>query len=392
MVGLLEDLGGAITKTGLPSAWPVAAKPCDYCKSAAAMLFCRVDSAFLCMDCDCKIHVITPNKLGHERVWMCEVCEQAPASFTCKADAAALCVTCDRDIHSANPLSRRHERIPVVPFYDTAESVVRTTASTLLAPVSDNNSTKQVPCLGQGNLPDSWIFPDQISSKFAPETPDLKSVEFLLSQSDQLLGFDFPISNENQFNPGSDSVVPVQAIDLSLPPKFVENSAKNTFEIDFTRSNINSFNNSFTAPSLMHSVSSSSMDVGVVPDGSSISETSYSFGLSMNSSVDFSGTAASGGRRGGGNYQSSQVSGVDRKARVLRYIEKRKNRKFEKTIRYASRKAYAETRPRIKGRFAKRTEVEVDVDVNGEIDQLFASASSGFSITDSRYGVVPTFQ
>ncbi|KAK3234181.1 hypothetical protein CYMTET_55555 [Cymbomonas tetramitiformis] len=43
-----------------------------------------------------------------------------------------------------------------------------------------------------------------------------------------------------------------------------------------------------------------------------------------------------------------------REARLLRYKEKRKNRKFEKTIRYAARAAYAESRPRVKGRFAKR--------------------------------------
>ncbi|KAG0479623.1 hypothetical protein HPP92_010481 [Vanilla planifolia] len=42
---------------------------------------------------------------------------------------------------------------------------------------------------------------------------------------------------------------------------------------------------------------------------------------------------------------------MDREARVMRYREKRKNRRFEKTIRYASRKAYAEIRPRIKGRY-----------------------------------------
>ncbi|GJN27158.1 hypothetical protein PR202_gb15154 [Eleusine coracana subsp. coracana] len=46
--------------------------------------------------------------------------------------------------------------------------------------------------------------------------------------------------------------------------------------------------------------------------------------------------------------------GREREARLMRYREKRKSRRFEKTIRYASRKAYAETRPRIKGRFAKR--------------------------------------
>ena len=41
----------------------------------------------------------------------------------------------------------------------------------------------------------------------------------------------------------------------------------------------------------------------------------------------------------------------------LRYREKRKRRTFEKTIRYQSRKAYAEVRPRIKGRFATKEEV-----------------------------------
>lgn len=49
---------------------------------------------------------------------------------------------------------------------------------------------------------------------------------------------------------------------------------------------------------------------------------------------------------------------LSRAERVARYREKRKNRRFEKTIRYASRKAYAEVRPRIKGRFAKKEEVE----------------------------------
>lgn len=76
-----------------------------------------------------------------------------------------------------------------------------------------------------------------------------------------------------------------------------------------------------------------------------------------------------------------QLSPVDREARVLRYREKKKTRKFEKTIRYASRKAYAETRPRIKGQFAKRAYVEV------EADQIFSNTL----MTKTRYGIVPSF-
>ncbi|CAN7034965.1 unnamed protein product [Brassica oleracea var. botrytis] len=51
---------------------------------------------------------------------------------------------------------------------------------------------------------------------------------------------------------------------------------------------------------------------------------------------------------------TQMLSPMDRKAtRVMRYREKKKTRKFEKRIRYASRKEYAEKRPRIKGRFER---------------------------------------
>lgn len=58
--------------------------------------------------------------------------------------------------------------------------------------------------------------------------------------------------------------------------------------------------------------------------------------------------------------QTMMMMGGDnltRQQRVARYLEKKKRRTFQKTIRYASRKAYAEVRPRIKGRFATREEV-----------------------------------
>ncbi len=47
---------------------------------------------------------------------------------------------------------------------------------------------------------------------------------------------------------------------------------------------------------------------------------------------------------------------LTRLERVARYREKRARRNFKKTIRYQSRKAYAEIRPRIKGRFVSPEE------------------------------------
>lgn len=104
----------------------------------------------------------------------------------------------------------------------------------------------------------------------------------------------------------------------------------------------------------------SSTDAGVVPDAMAMAEVSN----------PYAGRGA------------SAVLGQEREARLMRYREKRKNRKFEKTIRYASRKAYAETRPRIKGRFAKRTEVEA------EVDRFYSTAAL---MVDHGYGVVPSF-
>ncbi|CAK9163354.1 unnamed protein product [Ilex paraguariensis] len=414
----MRETGGA-TRKYFPSGWSVAAKPCDYCKSAAALLFCRTDSAFMCMGCDAEVHGsnTTVARSDHARVWLCEVCEEAPATVTCKADAAALCVTCDRDIHSANPLARRHERLPVVPFYETAESVVKSTAAALLAPgdddvskttmtivsdnrsCSDNSNHTDVTDTGRyitetktGGLTieEPWILSNPVTSKLQEDGPDLKAIEFLLSDSDHFLDLEYPASTNMGFEQiqapyhgsGADSIVPVQSIKLPVPEKVIvpgqviDLSPENHFEIDFTISKLNSYKNSYAAQSLSHSVSSSSLDVGVVPDGSSMSDISYPFGQQICSSYELNGSVNTS--------QASQLVGMDREARVMRYREKRKNRKFEKTIRYASRKAYAETRPRIKGRFAKRIEVD------SEMDRKFSSEGSDF-VVDGGYGVVPSF-
>lgn len=49
------------------------------------------------------------------------------------------------------------------------------------------------------------------------------------------------------------------------------------------------------------------------------------------------------------------ISNGEREARVSRYREKRRTRLFSKKIRYQVRKLNAEKRPRMKGRFVKRT-------------------------------------
>ena len=100
------------------------------------------------------------------------------------------------------------------------------------------------------------------------------------------------------------------------------------------------------------------------------------------------------------------AAAAEREARVQRYREKRKNRRFHKTIRYASRKAYAEARPRIKGRFVKRAAgtsssssgagtPDDGNDATRAAAKFWLSfsddARDGFYVDAGAYGVVPSF-
>nr|GEY22862.1 zinc finger protein CONSTANS-LIKE 5 [Tanacetum cinerariifolium] len=343
---MVENTGGADTKC-VSSGWTAIVKLCDSCKSTSAILFCRTDKLFLCIACDLKIH----GQTKHERVWMCEVCEQAAASVTCKADAAALCVTCDRDIHSVNPLASRHERVPVVSFYDSAEDVVsfaNLTAQNLTQPIGSD-----VTCDVTAS----------IHVQYPLDVPQVmvKSADLC---SDRLFDFGFAIPSHVLFEPEfRDRDVPIQTTTgsvMAIPPLGppIQTVAPRTHNVEFT--------SSVTNQSHSLSVSSSSnIDAGTASEQSSIVDVSYPLVLPAINN-------------------EKKLSAADREARVLRYKEKRKNRKYDKKIRYASRKAYAETRPRIKGRFVKQMESTMELDV----DPWLLTAECGGEV---EYSVVPSF-
>lgn len=205
-----------------------SSRPCDSCRSAAATLFCRADAAFLCGECDVKIH--TANKLAsrHERVWLCQVCEQSPAHVTCKADAAALCVTCDRDIHSANPLSRRHERVPVVPFYDAAPAQGGSSSATIRSASSSASFLGEDADVSVEAA--SWLLlPNPSVKEGAVEIPDLFA-DLDYSAVD-------PKMEASENSSGNDGVVPVQTKPLFLNEDYFSfdvSASKTTFPHAFS--------------------------------------------------------------------------------------------------------------------------------------------------------------
>nr|ASJ80970.1 constans-like protein [Ginkgo biloba] len=396
-------------------------KLCDGCQVSSSTLYCRAHGVYLCIVCDVKIH--GGNKLSecHERVWLCEVCEQAPAVVTCKADAAALCVSCDTDIHSANPLARRHDRVPVTPFYECssmANNNHNNNNNKSFMSAQDNLECNKLLNANDGCADDhlehdddddecnnmlnhdddgddddmcsaaeaaSWLIPEsknnlKVIGGVAEEEQD-KTVKDKLKFKAYCIDFLHDVdleyltsngttttaaatSTTTTTHIGTDSMVPVHT------PEAIERSAtkvpneSGSLDVDASGKG----NYGYTTTSLNHSVSSSSMDVGIVPD-STMNDISTPYNDPRGVFEIPPRVVHSGG----------QFEPMGREARVLRYKEKRKNRKFEKTIRYASRKAYAETRPRIKGRFAKRTDVEVE--------QIYSSSL----LSDPGYGIVPSF-
>uniref|UniRef100_A0A5B7BLU5 B box-type domain-containing protein n=1 Tax=Davidia involucrata TaxID=16924 RepID=A0A5B7BLU5_DAVIN len=269
------------------------ARVCDTCRSAACTVYCRADSAYLCTGCDARIHAANRVASRHERVWVCEACERAPAAFLCKADAASLCTTCDADIHSANPLARRHHRVPILPIpgclygpppADSGGSIVRSAADTddrFLAQEGDEIIDEE-----DEDEAASWLLLNPVKNDNNNNNNQLNSNGFLFGGEvvDEYLDLvDYNSCQDNQFNDqynnhqqhysvpqksyGGDSVVPVQ-----------QQQTQN-FHLGMEYENSKT-GYGYPAASISHSVSISSMEVGVVPEStmSDVCPTTYSNG------------------------------------------------------------------------------------------------------------------
>ncbi|CAO1944515.1 unnamed protein product [Urochloa humidicola] len=84
--------------------------------------------------------------------------------------------------------------------------------------------------------------------------------------------------------------------------------------------------------------------------------------------------AASGdGQEGGGPFSQKvgRYSAEERKERIERYRVKRHQRNFNKKITYACRKTLADSRPRVKGRFARNGEADAEADERESSDVTY---------------------
>ncbi|XP_039059432.1 zinc finger protein CONSTANS-LIKE 14-like isoform X2 [Hibiscus syriacus] len=90
--------------------------PCDFCNEQTAILYCRADSAKLCLFCDQHVHSANLLSRKHVRSQICDNCGNEPVSVRCETDNLVLCKECDWDSHGSCSVSAAHDRTLVEGF------------------------------------------------------------------------------------------------------------------------------------------------------------------------------------------------------------------------------------------------------------------------------------
>ncbi|KAF3321028.1 zinc finger protein CONSTANS-LIKE 16 [Carex littledalei] len=322
------------------------------------------------------------NTLGARTARPCDSCVRRRARVYCAADDAFLCSPCDSSVHSANPLARRHHRVPISP------------------PPADSNS---FPFMSP-----SWNKRKPRTPRQKPNVPKYETTHDHVPDLYEALNSEEDLSEENEQLLYQVPVFDPELADLySPPPAAVEetkqvlcNSGVKSPAVDglagfqISEMDLEEFaadmENLLGGPEfdglggLMEIDAEAELEI-VRDSKQDIVETIENKRDKLALNLDYEGVIAAWGYQGGSPWTNGErprfgpddcwpdfmgISGVSsvvgpiykatltsegREARVSRYREKRRTRLFAKKIRYEVRKLNAEKRPRMKGRFIKRT-------------------------------------
>ncbi|RXH79943.1 hypothetical protein DVH24_041090 [Malus domestica] len=99
-----------------PKSGGVEGVPCDFCSDQPAVLYCRADSAKLCLFCDQHVHSANLLSRKHVRSQICDNCSSEAVSVRCSTDNLVLCQECDWDAHGSCSVTAAHDRTPLEGF------------------------------------------------------------------------------------------------------------------------------------------------------------------------------------------------------------------------------------------------------------------------------------
>ncbi|CAN4093123.1 unnamed protein product [Withania somnifera] len=359
---------------------PQRQRLCDFCGNNTALLYCRADSAKLCFTCDREVHSTNQLFTKHTRWLLCDLCDSSPASIFCCKDSCVFCQNCDWESHKQLSVSSVHERRPLEGFSECP------CVSELLSILGFEDLGKKdllyggdSVCSDGGYGFSDWVIWD---------TPAVVSLDDLIANSDsghnfQAVGVPPLPKNRNaacgkykeeilcqlrelsKLEPNSsddqDGTVPTIGFQFMEPAQNCQSGLKGP---------------AFMQKSEQHAVPSSEVsafhwcgDTGEYTDQGFSSSLADCF-IEMKCLLpdrDSDVCDASGGANEEQSHNPPttetfqmvpkvvhrELNSQERETAVSRYKEKKKTRRYEKHIRYESRKVRAESRTRIKGRFAK---------------------------------------
>ncbi|XP_022771006.1 zinc finger protein CONSTANS-LIKE 13-like [Durio zibethinus] len=359
---------------------------CDYCNQPKALLYCRADSAKLCFSCDREVHSANQLFSRHSRSQLCDSCDNSPASIFCETEQSVFCSNCDWESHRFSSYSL-HDRRPLEGFTGcpSVSELVTFFGIEHLGNKAPFSSEEKVGCGGGGeddglldlmswetpvisgfdDLIDSSDFDHGFNPTDVPPLPKNRNAscgqhkEEILHQLRELANSEPTLSfekNDVEAIIGFHSLIPETD---NLQPGSVHTSCKyDAYPISFPAcesspppcfsDNVEMGNQVFLPFSQLRGCTEES---AMVPDKRLDSSRTIHVNDSLEDEQQHqiaAGTSSTLPR-----FAVHELNSQERVSAISRYKEKKKTRRYDKHIRYESRKVRAESRTRIKGRFAK---------------------------------------
>ncbi|CAN1345320.1 Zinc finger protein CONSTANS-LIKE 10 [Linum perenne] len=323
---------------------------CDFCGEQRSMVYCRSDAACLCLSCDRNVHAANALSKRHSRTLLCERCSSQPALVRCSEEKVSLCQNCNWMSHgTSNSAASTHKRQPINCYSGcpSASELSSIWSFVLDFPSSAATESSTVYEQGMGLM--------SIAENVATETwPSNHSTD-----NQNMENYDELFDGGDAFeNGGMDSLFGTK--DMSIAGTSYQGGAaaegSSAGRMNSMQQQQPTCSNAASADSIMSTKTEPAVCITA---------------RQLHSNLSFSGVT---GESSGGEYQDCGVSpmllmgeppwgpcaegspSANRSNAVMRYKEKKKTRKFEKRVRYASRKERADVRKRVKGRFVKAGE------------------------------------
>ncbi|KAJ0245478.1 CCT domain-containing protein [Hirschfeldia incana] len=319
------------------------------------MVYCRSDAACLCLSCDRNVHSANALSKRHSRTLICERCNAQPASVRCSDERVSLCQICDWSGHN-NDATSQHKR-QSINCYSGCPSSEELASIWSFCMDLDFSSAGQSACEQEMGLM-------TIDEGTGEDKTGVQSVNVDQPGTSYALAKEFEVSDDDFCG----NLI-MDEVDLAFE-KYDElfgtayNSSKDLFEHGGIGSLFGKHEGSKAMQQQPAGSNAASEDSFmtcrtelIICFSSQPAHSNISFSVVMGESGDCGASSLQKLSREITSHETSVSShATTRNNAVMRYKEKKKSRKFDKRVRYVSRKERADVRRRVKGRFVKSGE------------------------------------